>query len=105
MYNYAIACAKHAFGSNSTTIFSCLYKDSKQHAFWIKFYNDLYKDSKHRACYPVKICEIKPTSAQIDDLKVFPFFNQPLHFERVSSSFECRRCINRGPKTTTVASA
>ena len=28
--------------------------------------------------YPANVCELKPTSTDIDDLKVFPFFTQSM---------------------------
>ena len=32
----------------------------------------------HWMLYPAKVCQLKPTSTDIDDLKVFPFLTQSL---------------------------
>ena len=63
MYSYGVSCAKPAYDYFKT-----------------KFYSDLkiplsgFKAA--RFFDPVKVSELKPTSADIDDLKVFPFFLQ-----------------------------
>ena len=65
MYDYALSCAKPAYDY-----------------FKLKFYNDLkvpmnaFKAA--RFFDPAKVYELKPTSTDIDDLKVFPFLTQPV---------------------------
>ena len=62
LYNYTLSCAKPAHDY-----------------FWLMFYNDLklplntFKTDQFFFLILPRVCEHKPTSIDIEDLKVFPF--------------------------------
>ena len=57
MYNYAVSCAKPVYDYLSLKVPLSGFKAAR-------FFD------------PVKVCELKPTSADINNLKVFPLFSQ-----------------------------